>query len=166
MCVCVSGRDYLGWSDPLLGRLPAILCDLPGGFGDEGGECEPIIVLILLEISKGDEEESVEFGDVLLRNDARPHLCTREYEYDDKSRTYLVCEVVEEGGLVGGFKVFDGVVVFEDAMDRDGQGGYAVCMVSSVDRVRYGRTSEHWQRHLRRERDCMAERRRCRFRDL
>jgi hypothetical protein len=37
--------------------------------------------------------------------------------------THLVCDVIEEGGLVGGFKVFDGVVVFEDAAGRDGQDG-------------------------------------------
>jgi hypothetical protein len=32
------------------------------------------LVLVFLEIGKGDQEESAELGDVLVSDDARPHL--------------------------------------------------------------------------------------------
>lgn len=46
---------------------------------------------------------------------------------------YLVGDCVEEGSLIGGLEVLDGVVVLEHAMGRYGPGGYAGTMVSWND---------------------------------
>lgn len=44
-------------SDRVLGRSP-ILVDHPCRLDSESGEGEPVIVLVLLEISEGDEEKA------------------------------------------------------------------------------------------------------------
>ena len=54
-------RRYLSCTELSLGSLPAVLCDLPGGLGNECGEREPVVILVFLEISKGDEKELIEF---------------------------------------------------------------------------------------------------------
>ena len=71
--VCAWGRCYLSCRELLLRKLPAVVCDLPGRLGDEGREGEPVVILVFLEVGKGDEQESVEFRGVLVL-DAGPHL--------------------------------------------------------------------------------------------
>jgi hypothetical protein len=52
------GRWYLSGSELRLCRLPAVVCDLPGRLGDERREGEPVVILVFLEVGKGDEKES------------------------------------------------------------------------------------------------------------
>ena len=85
------------------GSLP-LAVDLPCGLGGEGGEREPIEILVLLEICKGDDEEAIEEGGGLVLHDALPDL---------------VRELVEERGLVGVLEVLDGIEVLEHAGRAD-----------------------------------------------
>lgn len=66
--------DYLSRAELLLARLPAVRCDLPGGLGDERWEREPVVILVFLEVRKGDEKELTEFRGVSALDDVRPHL--------------------------------------------------------------------------------------------
>ena len=84
----------------------------------------------------------------------------------ERAMAHLVSDGIEEGGLVGGFEVFDRVVVLEHAPRLDGDGRDAVSMMSRIDRGRWGRTWVCPQRHLRRGRDCILVGRPGRFRDL
>jgi len=67
------------------------------------------------------------------------HICAHVYVGRATGRqkacvAHLVGDGVEQGGLVGGFEVFDRVVVFEHAMGGDGESGDTVWMVSWIDR--------------------------------
>ena len=72
MCACL--RCYLSCTELLLCRLPTVVCDFPCRLGDERRKGEPVVILVFLQIGKGDEKESVEFRGVLVLNDAGPHL--------------------------------------------------------------------------------------------
>lgn len=87
-------------SDRVLGRCP-VLVDLPCGLGGECGEGEPVIVLVLLEISEGDEQKAGELCGRLVLEDALPDL---------------VRDGGEEGGLVRVLEVLDGVEVLEQSV--------------------------------------------------
>ena len=90
-------------SEGVLGSSP-LAVDLPCGLGGKGGEREPIEILVLLEICKGDDEEAIEEGGGLVLHDALPDL---------------VRELVEERGLVRVLEVLDGIEVLEHAGRAD-----------------------------------------------
>ena len=126
--------NYLGGTELFLGGLPAVLCNLPGGLGDKGRKSKPVVILVFLEICKGDEEELVQLRGVLAFDDASPDLHGVSGMRDVGVWTHLVGECIEEGSLIGGLEVFDCVVVLEHATRRHGPGGDTATMVSQVDR--------------------------------
>ena len=78
----------------------------PCRLGDESRESKPIKVLVLLEVSKGDDKKAIEKGGRLVDGDACPDL---------------VCYGVEKRGLVCVLEVLDGVEILERT-----SGGYRV----------------------------------------
>jgi hypothetical protein len=49
---------------------------LPSGLGDEGGKGEPVVILVLLEVGEGEEQEGIELGErnLIPRGNAPPEL--------------------------------------------------------------------------------------------
>ena len=81
----------------VLGGLP-LAVDLPCGLGGEGGEREPVEVLVLFEVRECDHEEAIEHLGRLVVDDALPDL---------------VGDPVEKRILVCVLEVLDGVEVLE-----------------------------------------------------
>ena len=74
---------------------------LPSRLSYKGRERKPVIVLVLLEISEGDEQKAGELCGRLVLEDALPDL---------------VCDGGEERGLVRVLEVLDGVEVLEQSV--------------------------------------------------
>lgn len=58
----------------LLGRACPVSFNFPGRFGDEGGEREPVVVLVLLQVGKCEQQEPVELRCRAFDRDAFPYL--------------------------------------------------------------------------------------------
>ena len=129
-----EARNYLGGTELFLDRLPAVFCNLPGGFGDKGSKGKPIVILVFLEICKGGEEELVQPRGVFVFHNTSPYLHEVSGIRDVGVWTHLVGECIEEDSLTGGLNIFDRVVVLEHATRRHGPGRDAATMVSRVDR--------------------------------
>ena len=97
-----QGTHHIGTECVL--RACPLPVDLPGGLCGEGGEREPVVVLVLLQVRKGDEQKSSQLRCRLVLDDALPDL---------------VRDVVKERGLVRVLEVLDRVEVLERAMRRD-----------------------------------------------
>ena len=89
----------------LFGCASPIALYLPRRLRDESGEREPVVVLVLLEVGEGDEEETCEVSGGFVGDDVLPSL---------------VRDMIEEGGLVGVLKVLNGIEVLERARRSDG----------------------------------------------
>lgn len=90
-------------SEIVSGQGPSI-GNLPCRFGHICREGKPVVVLVLLEIGKGDEEETVDKRRVAGRDDVIPGLLSMG---------------VEQRSLIRRFEVFDGVIVLEATLYSD-----------------------------------------------
>jgi hypothetical protein len=100
---------------------PSLVADLPGRLGNEGRECEPVVVLVFLEVGEGDDEEAVQLGSVAGGDDAVPYLQTTcvkggfNLQRNNARDTHRLGFMVEQRSLFSGLELLDGVVVLQSA---------------------------------------------------
>jgi hypothetical protein len=66
-------RAELSCREVFLRRRPVVI-DLPQWLGREGGKSEPIVELVFLEVSEGDDQESRQGRSVVVLDDTVPNL--------------------------------------------------------------------------------------------
>jgi hypothetical protein len=64
-------------------RSSPVIVDLPQGLGSEGRKCEPVVEFVLLEVSKGNKQESRQGRGVVVFDDAVPNLRHKSIKNDD-----------------------------------------------------------------------------------
>ena len=100
-------------------QLPAWFIDLPRGFGDEGRKGKPVVVFVLLEIRKCDEQEAIQQMWIACRFDSFPDLSVHNINDQQSSRpmsmrcNYLIGCLIEHISLVCRLEFFYRIEVLE-----------------------------------------------------